>query len=82
MKKRWVVICALIVISIAFFYPKSSGYWNVLEEKTCKCYGISLEGPFGNALSEGFDYTCYGIVSDCVCRDGVMNNNRTVIPCE
>ena len=85
MKKKyyWVIGCVLLFMLAAFFYPKQCGYWDVLQEKNCNCYGFMSGGSQPNIMAEGWDYTCYGVcVSDCVCKEGIVKENRTVINCD
>lgn len=59
------ILTILIIILVAFFYPKSSGEYPSYfggQAKSCTCFGIEkFFSPDGGWTK----YTCYGIVYNC-----------------
>ena len=79
LKKYWWIIL-LVILLIVLIYPKKCGYWDVLSEKNCKCYGVLKSDNQGQA--EGWNNLCYGIcTSSCTCKEGIDVDNRDVVSC-
>jgi hypothetical protein len=76
-KKYWFLIIGLLIL-VYILFPKKCGYWSVLDDKKCKCYGILKENNVG-VIAEGWPRSCYGIcIPDCICARRNMTTGQLI----